>query len=43
MSGSNIGARRNKNIRDHLFIIHGVINSVVNDQEVCIDVQVYDL
>ena len=43
MSGSNIGARRNKNIRDHLFIIHGVINSVVNGQEACIDVQVYDL
>ena len=43
MVGSNIGARRNKNIRDHLFIIHGVINSVVNGQEACIDVQVYDL
>ena len=29
MSDSNIGARRNKNIRNHLFIIHGIINSVI--------------
>ena len=43
MSGSNIGARRNKNIRDHLFIIHGVINSVVQGEDSCIDIQVYDL
>ena len=45
MSGSNIGARKNKNIRDHFFIIHGVVNSVINggDNEACIDIQVYDL
>ena len=35
MSGSNIGARRNRNIRDHLFIIHGVINSVLQGQDSC--------
>ena len=28
MSGSNIGARKNKNIRDHLFVINAVINDV---------------
>ena len=27
MSDSNVGARRKRNIKDHLFIIHGVINS----------------
>ena len=43
MSGSNIGARKNKNIRNHLFIIHGVINSVVQGEDNCIDIQVYDL
>ena len=29
MSCSNVGARRGRNIRDHLFIIYGIINSVV--------------
>ena len=43
MSESNIGARRNKNIRNHLFIIHGVINSVVQGEDGCVDIQVYDL
>ena len=43
MSDSNIGARKNKNIRNHLFIIHGVINSVVQDKEKCVDIQVYDI
>ena len=43
MSDSNIGARKNKNIRNHLFIIHGVINSVVQDKDRCVDIQVYDL
>ena len=28
MSDSNIGARRNKNVRNHLFIVYGVISSV---------------
>ena len=43
MSDSNIGARKNKNIRNHLFIIHGVINSVVQDKDKCVDIQVYDI
>ena len=42
MSGSNIGARKNRNIRDHLFIIHGVIKSALEEKE-CLDIQVYDL
>ena len=28
MSSSNIGARRNRNIRDHLFVINGILNDV---------------
>ena len=43
MSNSNIGARRKKNIRNHLFIIYGIINSVVQGQDGCIDIQIYDL
>ena len=43
MSDSNIGARKNKQVKDHLFIIHGVVNSVVNGKEDCIDIQIYDL
>ena len=33
MSGSNIGARKNRNIRDHLFIIYGVINAVIQGED----------
>ena len=43
MSGSNNGARKHRNIRDHLFIIHGVINSVIQKELTCMDIQVYDL
>ena len=43
MSDSNIGARRKRNIKDHLLIIHGIINSVVRGGEECIDIQIYDL
>ena len=35
MSDSNIGARKNKHIRNHLFIIHGVINSVIHEGQMC--------
>ena len=43
MTDSNIGARKQRSIRDHLMIIHGIINSVVKGNEQCIDIQVYDL
>ena len=43
MSCSNVGARRGRNIRDHLFIIYGIINSVVKGSEPDIDIQIYDL
>ena len=29
MSDSNIGARRDRNIKNHLFMIYGIINSVL--------------
>ena len=43
MSDSNIGARKGRNIKDHLFILYAVINSVVRGEEDSIDVQVYDI
>ena len=35
--------RRRRNIKDHLLIIHGVINSVIRGEEECIDIQIYDI
>ena len=43
MSDSNIGARRNRSIKDHLFMIYGIINSVVRGKEDCVDIQIYDI
>jgi hypothetical protein len=43
MSNSNIGARKNRNIRDHLFIVYGVINSVQNGNDDPVDIQIYDV
>ena len=44
MSCSNIGARKNRNIRDHLFVINAILNDVINDNEKKqIDVQIYDV
>ena len=30
MSDSNVGARKKRNIRDHLFVVNGIINNVKN-------------
>ena len=43
MSDSNIGARRQMDIRNHLFVIYAIINSVVQGESGCIDIQIYDL
>ena len=42
MSDSNVGARKDKNIRNHLFVINGVINDVVNKKEESVDIQILD-
>ena len=42
MTDSNIGARRGKSVKNHLFILYGIINSVLVEGT-CIDIQVYDL
>ena len=44
MSSSNIGARKNRNIRDHLFVTHAIINDTVNNkQSKAIDLQIFDV
>ena len=43
MSDSNIGARRQKNIKNHLFVVYGIIHSIIHDGNGCIDICIYDL
>ena len=43
MSDSNIRARKGKSIKNHLFVIYGIINAVINGNADCIDLQVYDI
>lgn len=43
MSDSNIGGRKEMNIRNYIFNIIGIFNSVIQGEEKCIDIQVYDL
>ena len=44
MSCSNIGARKNRNINDHLFVINGVINDIIHSKNSSnIDIQIYDI
>ena len=43
MSDSNIGARKNRNIRDHLFMVNGVINNVINGNGPETDLQLFDI
>ena len=38
MSDSNIGGRRKKNIKNHLFIIHRIINAVIEGDSEAIDI-----
>ena len=43
MSESNIGAGKKRNVRDNLFILYSVVNSVLKDNSDCIDIQLYDI
>ena len=43
MSDSNIGARRKKNIKNHLFVVYGIINSILHEEKFCIDIGIYDI
>ena len=43
MSCSNIGARKGRNIRDHLFVINAVLHDVTTEKKKNIDIQIYDI
>ena len=44
MSCSNIGGRRNRNVREHLFVINGIMNEVINNKDAeNIDLEIYDV
>ena len=42
MSDSNVGVRKEKNIRNHLFILNGIINDVLNIKDKSIDLIIVD-
>ena len=42
MSDSNVGGRRKKGIRNHLFIINGIINDVINGKKEPVDIEIID-
>ena len=43
MSDSQVGARTEYNIRNHLFVLYSVANSVINKESDAIDIHMYDL
>ena len=42
MSGSNIGGRKGRNIRDHLFVINGILNDVIKTKQ-NVDIEIMDI
>ena len=43
MSDSNVGARKNKNIRNHIFVVNGIIHDVLSSKKKKpIDIQIMD-
>ena len=43
MSISNVGGRKHRNIRDHLFVVNAAINSVINGNGASFDIQGLDV
>ena len=43
MTDSNIGGRKRRMPKDHLFVLYGVMNSVFNGKEEDINVNIYDI
>ena len=42
MSDSNVGSRKGENIRNHIFVVNGVINEAVKKKILGIDLQLLD-
>ena len=42
MSDSNVGARKGKNIRNHIFVINEIITDILNTKGNAVDIQILD-
>ena len=42
MSDSNVGGRKNKNIRNHIFVLNSVMNDVLQNKKNSIDIEILD-
>ena len=42
LTDSNVGARKKRNIRDNLFVLYAITNSVTKGNEDPIDIQLFD-
>ena len=43
LSDSNVGARKNRNIRDNIFVLNAINNSVINGKKDPVDIQIFDV
>ena len=43
LTDSNVGARKDRNIRDNIFVLNAISNSVLKGREDDIDIQVFDI
>ena len=43
MSFSNVGGRKHRKIRDHLFVVYAAINDVINGNGASFDIHCYDV
>ena len=43
LTDSNVGARKNRNVRDNVFVLNAIMNSVINGNEKPIDIQIFDV
>ena len=42
MSDSNVGARRGKNIRNHIFVANGILMDALSSKSKSVDIQILD-
>ena len=43
LTDCNVGARKQRNIRDNLFVVNGVINAVINKDDKPVDIELFDI
>ena len=43
LTDSNVGARKSRNIRDNLFVLYAIQNSVIKGVQAPIDIDIYDM